>query len=296
MSTFKEKWENWKEGLKHRYRLIILNSDTFQEVGAYNLTLLNVYTWLSILFVTAAALVVALILFSPLGRLIPGMNTAIEKQEILALTLEVDSLQNAVRASELYARDLKAILNGTVENESQVAQQEVDFSNVKADAVPNEAEEIIREEVALEEIQQKVQGTPAQPGFVNDKRYLEQLYFTPPINGEVSSNFDPSIDHFGIDILAPKNTPIKAALNGVIIQSDWSVEFGYTIGIQHGNNLLTFYKHNSELLKKIGDQVRAGEVVAIIGNSGELSDGPHLHFELWSQGQPVDPAAYLNFN
>jgi murein DD-endopeptidase MepM/ murein hydrolase activator NlpD len=106
----------------------------------------------------------------------------------------------------------------------------------------------------------------------------------------------PEKRHFGIDILAPRNTPIKSALDGWVVQSDWTLETGNTIGIQHENNIITFYKHNSVLLKKVGSYVKAGEAVAIIGNTGEMTDGPHLHFELWYKGNPVDPADYINFN
>ena len=125
---------------------------------------------------------------------------------------------------------------------------------------------------------------------------LEQLFFTPPLTGEISAGFMPDKKHYGIDILAPMNTPIKAVMNGRVIASDWTLETGHTIGIQHDNNLVSFYKHNSTLLKEVGSYVKAGEAVAIIGNSGTLSDGPHLHFELWYKGVPVDPAQYLSFN
>lgn len=296
MSGFRERWNDWKERMRQHYRLVVMNSDTFEEVGTYNLSLLNVYTWLSALFVVSALIVVLLILYSPFGRLIPGVNTAIDKREMLALTQEIDSLHNVVRANELYTRDIKAVLTGQVESEEDLAKAEVNFPESKSETSPNQAEEAIREEVALEEIQSKVQNTELQPGFTNNSRLLEQLYFTPPVSGEISSSFNPSIDHYGVDVLAPKNTPIKAIMEGVVIQSEWSVEYGHSIGVQHGNSVLSFYKHNSSLLKKIGDKVKAGEVIAIIGNSGELTNGPHLHFELWSQGAPVDPVSYINFN
>jgi len=121
------------------------------------------------------------------------------------------------------------------------------------------------------------------------------MYFTSPLNGEVAAAFMPDKGHYGIDILAPKNTAIKAAMDGYVFFSDWTLETGNTIGIQHTNNVITFYKHNATLLKKAGNFVRAGEGVAIIGNTGELTNGPHLHFELWHKGKPVDPGEYVDF-
>jgi murein DD-endopeptidase MepM/ murein hydrolase activator NlpD len=121
------------------------------------------------------------------------------------------------------------------------------------------------------------------------------MHFSTPIGGTITSNFDPEKKHLGVDVIAPKNTPIKAAMDGWVISSDWTLETGNTIAIQHTNNIVTFYKHNSVLLKKTGNYVRGGEAIAIIGNTGELTDGPHLHFELWHQGKPVNPTDFVDF-
>jgi murein DD-endopeptidase MepM/ murein hydrolase activator NlpD len=119
--------------------------------------------------------------------------------------------------------------------------------------------------------------------------------FVTPLKGEISYTFDPQEKHFGIDVLAPANSPIKAIADGIVFISDWTLETGNTIGIQHKNNFVSFYKHNSSLLKKSGVSVKAGEDIAIIGNTGTLSDGPHLHFELWINGTPVNPIDYISF-
>lgn len=121
------------------------------------------------------------------------------------------------------------------------------------------------------------------------------MFFTPPLTGEISAKWSPEKKHYGVDILAPKNTAIKAAMDGYVFLSDWTMETGNTLGIQHANNTITFYKHNSALLKKAGSYVKAGEAVAIIGNTGMLSDGPHLHFELWHKGKSVNPMEYVDF-
>jgi murein DD-endopeptidase MepM/ murein hydrolase activator NlpD len=125
---------------------------------------------------------------------------------------------------------------------------------------------------------------------------LEQLNFIPPVSGDVTAAFDLKKSHFGIDVSAPKNTAVKSAADGMVISAGYTVETGYSIAIQHPNNVVTMYKHNSVLLKEAGTAVKAGEAIAIIGNSGENTSGPHLHFELWHKGRPVNPADFLNFN
>ena len=124
---------------------------------------------------------------------------------------------------------------------------------------------------------------------------LAQVFFVAPVKGEISAGFKVTDDHLGVDILAPQNTPVKAARDGIVFLSEFTNSNGNVVGIQHDNNVITFYKHNSKLLKKVGDQVRSGEAIAIIGNTGTLSTGPHLHFELWHKGRAVDPTEYLRF-
>jgi murein DD-endopeptidase MepM/ murein hydrolase activator NlpD len=124
---------------------------------------------------------------------------------------------------------------------------------------------------------------------------IEGIFFVNPLKGEITSQFDLKKNHIGVDIVAPKNTAIKSALSGYVFLADWTLETGHTIGIQHANNLITFYKHNAALLKKVGAFVKAGEAIAIIGNTGTKTDGPHLHFELWYKGIVMDPTDFISF-
>ncbi len=164
---------------------------------------------------------------------------------------------------------------------------EVDFQKPESQAPPIEEPEI--EEPQIQDLEEaKLNLSPKNVS-------MEQIFFSPPVSGPISSGFMPNLGHIGVDILAPKNTAVKAALDGYIFFSDWTLETGNTIGIQHENNIISFYKHNSVLLKKVGSFVKAGEAVAIIGNTGTLSNGPHLHFELWNNGEPVDPTEYISF-
>ncbi|MCB0637311.1 MAG: M23 family metallopeptidase, partial [Lewinella sp.] len=152
-----------------------------------------------------------------------------------------------------------------------------------------------RRQVAIDAVGEMAAARSNSPMAGSTDIPLEQLFFVAPVRGEISAGFKPDEGHLGVDILGPKGTAIKACLDGYVILSDYTYETGHTIGIQHANNVISFYKHNSELLKEVGDFVQAGEAVAIIGNTGTLSSGPHLHFELWHKGMAVDPTEYVKF-
>lgn len=295
MSDLPSQKKTWLERLQHTYRLVIMNHETFEEIGSYRLSLLSVYIFLSTLMVVVAFLVISLIVFTPLKRYIPGYGSANAQPELIRLNQEIDSLEEMVEAQELYNKNIRIMLAGEGETLQEVPENKYapGDSNLHVERI--EEDEQLRNEVKMEEIRAIGEKAGSSSRESVDTP-LEQLFFTPPLTGEISAGFMREKKHFGVDILAPNNTPIKAVMDGWVIASDWTLETGHTIGIQHNNNLISFYKHNSVLLKDIGSYVKAGEAVAIIGNSGTLSDGPHLHFELWHRGVPIDPVQYLNFN
>lgn len=292
----KSRWQRWREQLGHTFRLVIVNDETFKEVGSYRLTLLNVYILLSSILVVVALIVFSLIAFTPLRRYVPGYSSGgSSNSEIAALYRQVEDLQEEVDAQNKLSENVRKVLVGDVQTTDEVPQATPmppdTFSEVKASA----AEQELRKEVALEEVGQIAKGGTVSSNFVARDMPLEQMYFIAPVSGEISSAFNIDKEHYGIDVLAPKNSAIKATMDGYVFLSDWTQETGFTIGIQHANNVVTFYKHNSVLLKKAGSFVKAGEAVAIIGNTGELTSGPHLHFELWYKGKPADPTEYMSF-
>ncbi len=283
--------------LQHTYRLVIMNNETFEEIGSYKLSLLNVYILLSTLVVLVAVLIWLAIIFTPVKRMVPGYGQVLEHSELLRMNRLIDSLESEFKVQQAYAESFRKILV----NEVEYAPDAPDGSlpavapDTSLSVGRSQEDEILRREIELEDIREAAKlsrNTNLSPGDVP----LEQLYFTPPVTGVISAGFMPDKKHFGVDVLAPKNTPVKAVMEGWVVTSDWTLETGNTIGIQHANNIVTFYKHNSVLLKKTGQYVKAGEAVAIIGNTGTLSDGPHLHFELWHKGKPVNPVDFINFN
>ncbi len=294
-SNLKDSGERWIDRMKAPYRLVIYNHDTFEEKGSYKLTLLNIYILLCTLMFIGALIVGLLLLFTPLKRIIPGYQDITHNTEFIQIERKLRNVEKELKQQLLYTEKLRNIITGEV---SQNANDHKEMGPIAQPAANKEIERIpeddqLRSMIEIEDrLTVKEKDDLLKKGF---NKSLYQLYFIPPISGEISAGFELEKKHFGVDVLAPKNTPVKAVLDGIIISSDWTLETGHTIGIQHGDNLLSFYKHNSSNLKKVGDYVKAGEAVAIIGNSGTLSDGPHLHFELWHEGQPLDPSLFIKF-
>jgi murein DD-endopeptidase MepM/ murein hydrolase activator NlpD len=291
--------------LRDKYRLVIMNDDTFEEVTSIKLTPLAVYVGLSSLIVGTAILVTMAIVWTPLKRYIPGYGDFKRDAEISELVNKVSDLENEMEATRHYNENFRKLLVGDLETMSKQTAEKQGEPTDTADALPKEVDRIPEDEQLRSAVAKgtfTADPTMAAPTASGGSNYaprdipLEQLFFMPPVAGEVTSGFDFQKDHYGIDIAAPKNTAVKSAADGVVISAGYTVETGYSIAIQHPNNVVTMYKHNSVLLKRAGISVKAGEAIAIIGNSGENTSGPHLHFELWYKGRAVDPSDYINFN
>jgi len=269
-----------KRGYKDPYKLVLLKEETLEEVGSYKLSLLNVYLLVSTILVLTAMIVISLVFFTPVKRFVPGYADITKNHEYMNLYNDIKDLENQVEAQQSYIKRFRAMVTGD---------STADFTTLSP-----AAQEILNHLPEQAELSRsRSQGLRTKSNL--DGAYIDFLYIVAPVSGTVSKAFLPSAGHFGIDIVAPKNTPVKAILDGYIITSDWTLETGNTIGIQHANNMVSFYKHNARNFKKLGSFVKAGEAVAIIGNTGELSSGPHVHFELWIDGKPVNPAQFIDF-
>ncbi len=291
------------EKLRDKHRLVIMNDDTFEEVTSIKLTPLSVYIGFSTLIVGTAFLVVAAIVWTPLKRYIPGYGDFDRDAQISELVGKVASLENEMEATRRYNDNIRKILAGDLTDFSKEAAEEQNQPLGTADTLPKDADRIPEDEqlrVAVTKGTFTSDPTPpvaaaSMGGAVLRDVPLEQISFMPPVSGDITANFDLQKNHFGVDIASAKNTAVKAAANGMVLSSGYTVETGYSVAIQHPNNVVTMYKHNSVLLKDAGSPVKAGEAIAIIGNSGETTTGPHLHFEIWYKGRPANPADYINF-
>ena len=288
MSKDKKKnsfWSRWR----FKYRFVILNSENFEERLSFNMSRLNVFL-LSCIAITllmgGTALVIA---FSPLREYIPGYTSTDIRRQMVALNQLSDSLNTELINREHYLQNIKNIIEGRNIDTSAVVvmpsssyQEENTVKRITEDS-------LLREQVEAEE---KFNFF----GYTNvSNTSMEKLLFFVPVQGLVTQSFNIEEKHYGVDVVTKENELIKSTLNGVVVLSSWTSETGHIIAIQHENNLLSVYKHNSVLLKEQGERVEAGEAVAIIGNSGKWSSGPHLHFELWYNNNPVDPEQYILF-
>lgn len=291
------KWQEIRERLSNTYRLVVMHDETFEEVGSTRLSLLNLYVILASVLVVLAISVWLLIAFTPLKQYMPGYGDVLQDKEIRELTKQVEEMEKQLTTHKEYSENFRRILVGEVVTEEEVPNIDAEMmeSVPSGDGISLSEEEMeLRNELILEEVGIKAQE-PRTTNLSPKDTPLERLFFSPPVSGEISAGFMADQEHYGVDVLAPKNTAIKAAMDGYVFLSDWTLETGNTIGIQHSSNLITFYKHNSVLLKKVGSMVKAGEAVAVIGNTGTMSNGPHLHFELWYKGKPIDPTEYIDF-
>ena len=275
---------SFKDKLQDKYRLVILNNDTFQEISSHRLSLMNLYIILSSVIVVLGALLVLLIVFTPIKKLIPGYGDMGSSTKIIELNKQLDEIIKEKDAQEVYLASFRKMLTSDEEYTEYSPSEEEKLKKAIAEA------EITNEGIVG--VSDVIVNLPIKETPQKINNYFDLVK---PVSGSVSAAFMPEKKHNGVDILAPANTAVKSVLDGYVIISGWNIDTGNTIGVQHADNVVSFYKHNSALLKEEGNFVKAGEALAIIGNSGTLSDGPHLHFELWIDGNPVNPENFIKF-
>jgi len=210
------------------------------------------------------------------------------KNKLIALTAKTDSIENELEKKSIFLENIQHVLRGDITVDSLLNKPDSSLRYTKLNFKPSAEDSALRNQME----QQDQYSLSDEKG---NKNAIASFFFFTPVKGEVTNSFNQGAEHFGVDIAAPENEAIKAALEGTIIFTGWSAETGYVIQIQHSNNLISVYKHNSKLMKKMGQYVKAGEVIAIIGNSGEQTTGTHLHFELWHNGNAIDPQEYMVF-
>jgi len=284
MATEKQKQKR-VERWRNKFRLVILNDDTFEELLTLRLSPLNVFTFSVFAIVFTIAITSVVIAFTPLKELVPGYASSKIRRQAIELSLKTDSLEGVLRQNERYVGGIQRILQGDVIDSvvQDVASEDTATNTAVLLSSPSPTDSAFRE---------WVEGETA---FSLEQRSaeLDIPQLLAPVEGVVTSSFDRTMGHFAVDVASTKNSPIKACYEGIVVFADWTSENGHIIIVQHENNLVSAYKHNSALLKEVGDYVRSGEAIAIIGNSGENSTGPHLHFELWYDGSAINPEDYI---
>lgn len=287
MAKSEKKKRNWQD----KYRFTVINDTTFEEVWRIRLTQYNSFLFFAsiILFIIGAT--TALIAFTNLREFIPGYPDVTMRRNILVSAIRLDSLERELALRDKYFANLNTIISGR-KPEGLFSMQDTSgkYKTVSFKVSPEDS--LLRASVEKEE---KFNLPPGKTG-PESLSSLAGLHFFPPVKGIISGRFDLRTKHFGTDIVTGPKAPVSAALDGTVIFTGWTMETGFVIEVQHPNNIVSVYKHNETLLKETGDLVRAGEPISIIGDSGELyTSGPHLHFEIWYKGSPLDPEKHILF-
>ncbi len=287
--TKNSRWKRFRGFLRKKYRLVILNDSTFGEKLSIKLSPYGILIGVLAITIVMTTLVISLVAFTPLREYIPGYGDITERIQILKLSSQADSIEDVLEARDNYLKSLLNVVNERVE--SSVAKPTKDttgkYAKVNTKASGKDLE--FREE--FEQNQSNASASMARIKFGG----LSELVFFTPVKGLVSNSYDLVEEHYGVDIVTKPEETIKSCLDGTVIFTGFSAKDGNVIQIQHGNNLVSIYKHCASFLKKTGEQVELGEMIAIVGNTGEKSTGPHLHFELWFNGSSVNHQDFVAF-
>ena len=268
------------------FRFAIINDNSLEEIFNIKFSRARLL-WLTSAVLLAVSVVFVLLLgYTPLRNLIPGKSKTHVQNELITMIQKADSLEKSLGNYSLYTKNLKKVLSDSVSLDSVKDLFEEGFIVKEVDFKPSVEDSILRAEVEAEE-------SISLNSNLKEKKLSG--FFIKPVDGLITEEFNKKIGHFGVDVVSKKGAFISSVDDGMVLFSSWTHEFGYVLIIKHQNSFISFYKHNSEVFKSKGDYVRSGETIAIIGNSGKYSTGPHLHFELWKGSSPVNPMNYILF-
>lgn len=284
-----EKNKEAKKQPDRKYLFAILDDDThdfrFIIRGTKHAAIFAVAGSIALICIVTFCLVA----FTPLKRILPGYPSYSTQREAVENAAMVDSLETRMRIMTLQLTNIRRIIAGEepLPLDSLLSKNGVESTEITAEAMDHHADSILREKIdSIEKYNLRPSG--AEPR-------LEGLIFFPPVKGVVTEKYNPAKGHPFIDIAVQNNSAVCAVLDGTVIAAYWTDDTGYNIQIQHNNDLISIYKHNTRLLKKVGEKVSAGTTISLAGDAGSISTGSHLHFELWHKGEPIDPSLYINF-
>ncbi len=283
----KKKKHTLLDKLSERFHILLVNEKTLAKKKLFSSSTINLASFIMFIFFLLLSTSFIVINFTPLKEYFRGYTSIELRENAIENSMKLDSLENLYLAQSNYIKSLKNILSGNVsfeeisENTSSLETNQVELEIVKT----NKEDSLLR---ALVDEEDKYNALE-----IEGERFTTVLF--PPGKGELSSNFEYENKHYGVDIAMPENSPVHSISEGIIVFAEWTSETGFVIIAEHLNGLTSIYKHNSSIVKSQGDRIQTGEIIAFTGNTGSLTTGPHLHFELWYQGEPVDPENYIEF-
>ncbi len=285
----KKQKKNSINKLSRSYKVVVSSEDTFEERLSFSTNKFNVFLVLSLYSIILIAFTISVVFFTQIREMVPGYSSSDLLTQAIYLTKKTDSLENELELNNTFYKSIENVLSGKTEQiiykDTLALSNEKD--NIDFQAVLTNAEDSILRKYVEEE---------DKFNLTKNELVIENKMFVSPVKGQITQKFDPLNNHFALDILVDTGTPVKSILEGKVIFSEWSVDTGHVLIIDHGDNIISVYKHNSKVLKTQNNFVKAGEVIAYSGNQGTLSTGPHLHFELWKNGTPINPEPLFNFN
>lgn len=291
MNTVKNKKQkkNSINKLTRSYKVVVSSEDTFEERLSFSTNKFNVFLVLSLYSIILIAFTISVVFFTQIREMVPGYSSSDLLTQAIYLTKKTDSLENELELNNTFYKSIENVLSGKTEEiiykDTLAVSKEKDNIDFQA-VLANAEDSILRKYVEEED----------KFNLTKNELVIENKMFVSPVKGQITQKFDPLNNHFALDILVDTGTPVKSILEGKVIFSEWSVDTGHVLIIDHGDNIISVYKHNSKVLKTQNNFVKAGEVIAYSGNQGTLSTGPHLHFELWKNGTPINPEPLFNFN
>ena len=286
----KNKKENkgFFKSLFNYYKVVVSSEDTFEEKFAFKASKINVFVLMLVYSVILISFTISVVFFTQLRELVPGYSSSDLLSRAIYLTQKTDSLERQIELNNKFYKSIEDVLSGKTD-------EFIERDNIPIDSSLNEKNVFSISPNSEDSILRNYVDSQDKFNLTKNELDIENKMFFSPIKGDITQAFNFEENHFAIDIAADIGTPVKSILDGKILFSEWSVDTGHVIIVDHGDNIVSVYKHNSKSLKEQNDFVQAGEVIAYSGNQGSLSSGPHLHFELWKNGTPIDPEPLLNF-
>ena len=270
------------------YKVVVSSEDTFEEKFAFKASKINVFVLMLVYSVILISFTISIVFFTQLRELVPGYSSSDLLNRAIYLTQKTDSLERQIELNNKFYKSIEDVLSGKTD-------EFIERDNIPIDSGLNDKNLFSISPNSEDSILRNYVDSQDKFNLTKNELVIENKMFFSPIKGDITQAFNFEENHFAIDIAADIGTPVKSILDGKILFSEWSVDTGYVIIVDHGDNIVSVYKHNSKSLKEQNDFVQAGEVIAYSGNQGSLSSGPHLHFELWKNGTPIDPEPLLNF-
>lgn len=278
----------FRKKMINKYRLVIINEDTFEEKLTFKLTRLNVFIIGGLFSVLLVVGTIFLIAFTSLREYIPGYSSTKLKREATGLVYKIDSLEQVLKVNNLYIDKIREVLTGEI--------TEVQFDKDSVLQTFQLDKDSVNLEPSIEDLDFRNDVEQADRySIFNEATKDTDIVFFAPVSGMLTEGYDARTKHFAVDIAVEKGTPVKSVADGTVLFAEWTAQTGYVIIVEHTGGFISMYKHNTALHKEQGDLVKSGEVIASAGDTGELSTGPHLHFELWNEGYPVNPINYIDF-